>query len=157
MIRKVWLVSLMLAAVLQCGLASYHFALPYQMDWAHAHGLEALPDSMVWALYILNFSWSLLVLVTGTLVAYAALIGPTTSSFTRRALFAIGLFWAIHASYQALYPMPLPSRLFWLQVLLPTLPAALVVLLWIPLVFGGEGRKAAHAIPVRVSQQSRRT
>ena len=148
MIRKTWLVSLMLAAALQCGLASYHFALPYHMDWAHDHGLEALPDSMVWALYILNFSWSLLVLVTGILVACAALMGPTTSPFTRRALFAIGLFWAIHASYQALYPMPLPSRLLWLQFLLPALPAALTFLLWTPLAFSGAERPSARVASV---------
>ena len=151
-IRKVWLVSLMLAAVLQCGLASFHFALPHVMDWGHANGMEILAERIVWALYVLNFSWSLLVLVTGSLVVYAAVIGPPASRFTRHVLLAIGLFWAIHASYQALYPMPLPSRLLWLQVLLPTLPAALAVLLWIPLVFCGEGRKARHAVPVRVLQ-----
>jgi hypothetical protein len=113
--------------------------------------METLADRIVWALYVLNFSWSVLVLVTGTLVAYAALKGPTTSPFTRRALFAIGLFWAIHASYQAIYPMPLPNRLLWLQFLLPILPVAFAILLWIPLAVSGERRLAAHAVPVRVS------
>ena len=146
--RTLWFVSLGLAGLLQCGLALFHFALPHVMDWGHASGMETLAERIVWALYILNFSWSLLVLVTGSVVAYAAFIGPPASRFTRHVLFAIGFFWAIHAGYQALHPMPLPGRLLWLQVMLPTLPAALTLLLWTPLALSGAERHAARAVSV---------
>jgi hypothetical protein len=46
--------------------------------------------------------------------------------------------------------MPLPDRLLWLRFALPTLPATLTFLLWIPLVFDTEGRKSTHGVPVPV-------
>ena len=136
--RTLWCVSLGLAGVLQCGMAAYHFVLPYHLGWATGHGLENLPDSMVWALYVLNFSWSLLVLVTGSLVCYAAIIGPTTAAFTRRALLAVGLFWAIHAGYVWFNPMPLPERLLWLQIVLAAFPVTVALLHWVPVVASRE-------------------
>jgi hypothetical protein len=136
--RKLWLASLGLAGVLQCGMAAYHFVLPYHQGWATGHGLENLPHSMVWALYALNFSWSLLLLGVGGLVAYAAIIGPTASLFTRRALLTVGLFWAIHGSYVWLNPMPLPERLLWLQIVLAAFPVAVALLHWVPLLANRE-------------------
>jgi len=132
--RNLWSVSLGLAGVLECSMAAYHFVLPYHQGWAVGHGLEHLPDSMAWALYTLNFSWSLLLLGVGSLVVYAAIVGPTASLFTRHALVTVGLFWAIHGTYVWLNPMPLPERLLWLQIVLAAFPVTVALLHWIPVV-----------------------
>jgi len=134
--HKLWFVALGLAGVLECGMALYHFVLPYHMGWAQGHGVENLPDSMAWALYALNFSWSLLLVCVSSLIIYAAALGPTTGTFMRRAVFTVGLFWAIHGTYVWFNPMPLPDRLVWLKFVLAAFPATLVVLHWIPLMVG---------------------
>jgi hypothetical protein len=145
--RKLWLVALGLAGVLECGMALYHFVLPYHMGWAQGHGVENLPDSMAWALYALNFSWSLLLLSVSSLVIHAATLGPTGGTFMRRSIFTVGLFWAIHGSYVWLNPMPLPQRLLWLKFVLAAFPATLVLLHWIPLMVGdGRREPVARAI-----------
>lgn len=69
---------LIVAGILSCSLALYHLVLPYHMGWRR--GLDGVPDSLVWALFALNFSWSVLVLLAGTLVIHAATLGPGASS-----------------------------------------------------------------------------
>lgn len=54
-----WRVSLGLAGVLECGIALYHAVLPYHMKWSL--GFNGVPDSLVWAVFALNFSWSVIV------------------------------------------------------------------------------------------------
>ena len=129
---RLWSVFLALAGVLSCSMALYHSVLPYQMGWRQ--GLGGVPDSIVWALFALNFSWSLLVFLAGSLVIYAARLGPGAGTYARRTVFTVGLFWAIHGTYTWLNPLPLPSPLMWLRYVLGLFPAALVVLHWLPLV-----------------------
>jgi hypothetical protein len=129
---RLWLVSLGLAGICDCGMALYHSVLPYHMGWRR--GLEGVPDSITWALLALNFSWSLLVILVGSLVLYAAKIGPAGGNFARRTVFTVGLFWAIHGSYTWLNPLPLPGSLWWLRYALAAFPAVVVVLHWLPLV-----------------------
>src|SRR5688572_7188364 len=93
---KAWKILLLMAGIHDCGLAAYHFFLPVHWQWDR--GLEGVPPSLVWALYALNFSWSLLVLLIGMLVIYAALLGPSAGAFMRRTIFTVGLFWAIHGA-----------------------------------------------------------
>lgn len=107
------------------------------MQWRRAP--EGMPDSLVWALYALNFSWSLLVFLTGTLVIYAALLGPVAGPFMRRTIFTIGLFWAIHGVYTWLHPMVMPASLAWLKILLAAFPVIVVTLHWLPLVLTRAG------------------
>jgi hypothetical protein len=128
---KAWSVVLGLAGIQDCGLALYHFILPYQMGWQR--GLAGVADSLVWALYALNFSWSLLVFLVGGLVLYAAKLGPAAGLFARRTVFVVGLFWVLHGIYTWLHPLPLPHSLLWLRALLAAFPAVVVVLHWLPL------------------------
>ena len=138
---------LIVAGILSCSLALYHLVLPYHMGWRR--GLDGVPDSLVWALFALNFSWSVLVLLAGTLVIHAATLGPGAGSYARRTVFTVGLFWAIHGVYTWLHPLPLPSALVWLRYVLGLFPAAVVVLHWLPLaLYRGrtpEGRASAGA------------
>lgn len=128
---RLWAVPFGFAGVLDCGMAFYHFVLPYHMGWRQ--GLGGVPDSIVWALFALNFSWSLLVLLAGSLVIYAAMLGPGAGTFARRTVFTVGLFWAIHGSYTWFNPMPLPGSLVWLRYVLGLFPAVMVLLHWLPL------------------------
>jgi len=128
---RLWSVCLVLAGVLGCSLALYHSVLPYQMGWRQ--GLGDTPDSIVWALFALNFSWSVLVFLAGCLVIYAARLGPGAGAYARRTVFTVGLFWMIHGAYTWLNPLPLPSALVWLRYVLGLFPGAVVVLHWLPL------------------------
>ena len=128
---RLWSVFLVLAGVLGCSLALYHFVLPYHMGWRQ--GLGGVPDSLVWALFALNFSWSVLVFLAGCLVIYAAKLGPGAGAYARSTVLAVGLFWAIHGAYTWLNPLPLPASLVWLRYVLGFFPAAVVVLHWLPL------------------------
>jgi hypothetical protein len=112
-------------------MALYHSILPFHMGWER--GLQGVPDSVVWAVYALNFSWSVLVFLAGGLVLYAARIGPSADTFARRTVFTIGLFWAIHGVYTWVNPLPLPRSLFVLKYALLAFPAFVVALHWFPL------------------------
>jgi hypothetical protein len=141
---KLWPVFLGLAGVLDCGMALYHSLLPWHMGWRQ--GLGGVPDSIVWALFALNFSWSLLVFLAGSLVIYAAMLGPGAGTFARRTVFTVGLFWAIHGTYTWLNPLPLPSSLVWLRYVLGLFPAVIVVLHWLPLA-AHRGKTARESSP----------
>ena len=128
---RLWSVSLSLAGIIGGGMGLYHFVLPYHMGWRG--GLDGVADSLVWALFALNFSWSLLVVLSGILVLYAARLGPAAGTFARRTVFAVGLFWAIHGAYTWLHPLPLPPSLTWLRYVLGLFPRVVVGLHWLPL------------------------
>jgi hypothetical protein len=127
---KWWSIPLVVAGVHSCILASYHFVLPFHMGWAR--GLEGVPDSLVWALFALNFSWSALVFLTGVLAIRAGRIGPG-ERFVRLTVFTIGLFWAIHGVYTWIQPLPLPRSLQVLKLVLWAFPLVVVALHWLPL------------------------
>jgi len=126
-----WAVLLGAAGVLDCSMAGYHFFLPLHMGWA-AH-LHETPTSIVWALYALNFSWSLLLLLTGLLVLHVARLGPGAGTFARRFVFMVGLFWLIHGVYTWLNPFPMPASLVALKLGLALFPVLTVALHWGPL------------------------
>src|SRR5688572_24467087 len=140
---KLWSVALGAAGVLDCSMAGYHFFLPVHMGWgAHVQGI---PTSIEWALYALNFSWSLLLLLTGVLVLQVARLGPDAGTFARRFVFVVGLFWLIHGAYTWLNPFPMPASLAALQLGLALFPVLTVALHWGPLLLGRnrpEGRQA---------------
>ncbi len=126
-----WWLSLGSAGVLECGIALYHAVLPYHMDWAR--GLGGIPDSLVWAIFALNFSWSVVVFLAACLILYAASLGPEAGRFAKVTVFVVGLFWLIHGLYTWLHPLPLPPSLVWLRALLAAFPVIVVALHWLPL------------------------
>ena len=126
-----WRLSLGLAGVLECGIALYHAALPYHMNWSQ--GLEGVPDSLAWAVFALNFSWSVVIFLAGCLIIYAARLGPAAGFFAKSTVFVVGLFWLIHGLYTWLNPLPLPLSLVWLRALLGAFPVIVVALHWLPL------------------------
>lgn len=126
-----WTILLTIAGIHSCLLASYHFVLPYQWNWES--GLRGVPSSIHWALYALNFSWSLLVFLTGAMVVRAAFLEPDAHRFARTFVFVIGLFWAIHGIYTVMNPLPMPRSLQVLKYALAVFPVIVVTLHWLPL------------------------
>ena len=128
---RLWSASLLAAGLLDCSMSGYHFFLPLHMGWARYVG--ETPDSLVWALFALNFSWSLLVFLSGLLVLHAARLGPGAGAFARRFVFVVGLFWLVHGVYTWVHPLPMPASLAALKALLLAFPAMTVALHWVPL------------------------
>lgn len=127
-----WATSLGAAGLLDCSLALYHSILPYQMHWGQA--AAGMVDSLSWALFALNFSWSVIVFLAGCLVLYAATLTPAAGKFARVTVFVVGLFWVIHGVYTTLHPFPLPAALLWLSLAFAAFPIIAVTLHWLPLV-----------------------
>ena len=113
------------------GLAGYHFFIPYLWRWEA--GLRTTQPMLVWTIHALNFSWSLLVLILGLLVALAAWREADRTRFTVAAVFAVGLFWLIHGAYEWTFPLPMPARLVALKAALAAFPALAVAAHWAPL------------------------
>lgn len=131
MSQRIWSVSLIAAGFLDCSLGLYHSFLPYHMQWRQ--GLGGVPDSLTWALFALNFSWSVLVFLVGCLMFYAARMRLPVDGFVKATLLAAGLFWLAHGAYTWLHPLPLPPTYGWLKVALQAFPLVAVTTHWLPL------------------------
>jgi hypothetical protein len=123
---KAWTWALTAAGLLQIGLALAHFSLPTVFEWSSV-GSGRLPSITLWALLALNYSWSTLVLLVGSLAVYAARLNPNTQ-FVRAAVLIIAVFWTIHGLYMVIEPMPVPPRLAWIQGPIVAFPATLILL-----------------------------
>jgi hypothetical protein len=141
--RQVWFVCLLTAGLLQCGIAFAHFGLQY--EWRGVDG-GSLPAQLRWALFALNFSWSVVVLVIGVLMLYAARLN-SNAPFVRATVFSIGLFWTIHAIYMVVMPMPVPARLAWIQGPIVAFPITVVLLQWLPWVATRNQSESQSEIP----------
>ena len=129
--QTLWVVSLGAAGFVDCSLALYHSILPYHMSWRQA--AVGMPDSLSWALFALNFSWSVIVFLAGCLVIYAATLTPAAGKFAKLTVFTVGLFWVIHGAYTWLNPFPLPAAVRALNVVFLAFPVVAVALHWLPL------------------------
>lgn len=128
--RRWWFWGLTASGLLQCGVAIAHFGLQY--EWRGVDG-GSLPVQLRWALFALNFSWSMLVLGVGVLMCLAGRLHPHVA-FVRAAVIAVGLFWTIHGIYMVVMPMPVPARLAWTQGPIVAFPVIVVALQWLPIV-----------------------
>jgi hypothetical protein len=122
---------LVIAGLHDCAIGLYHFVLPTQWNWAA--GLQSLPASLVWGIYTLNFSWSLLMVITGFIILYAAAQDLRSNLFVRRVVFGVGLFWLLHGTHVWFYPVPVPHSLLWLKYVLVGFTAIAIILHWLPL------------------------
>lgn len=95
-------------------IGGYHLILPYQWDW-HSHTGE-LPSMIEWALYALNFLFSILLLILASL----AFLSTRKQFFhppITKALFAgCSLFWLADICYQLLVPIQVPSSFFFITL-----------------------------------------
>ena len=124
--------KLLLAGALQTlAMAIYHFFIPSQFGWG-----QYLPEGLStinWSLYGLNNYFSFNLLVVAAFLLYH-LRFKSEKLYTIKVLGSIALlFWIFSAVYQLINPMPLPSNLVWLQVLLPSIAFLNIFLFIIPL------------------------
>src|SRR5688572_8755948 len=98
---------LAVAGVLTTGMALYHFWLPSAFRW----GDVPIPaPAMRWGLFMLNASFSYLLLMAGVLTLEIARRGGANDAFSRLVLVAIGGYWLFNSFYQLVTPLPLPPR-----------------------------------------------
>jgi hypothetical protein len=121
-------------------MALAHFGL--QWEWHQIRDFGTLPSQLQWALFALNFSWSVLLLCIAALVLHVATRDGSNAS-DRRLILVVGVFWAIHGGYVALVPMPLPPSLSWLAAPLVVFPMTLVALHFSALLVGWAPTKVA--------------
>ena len=137
------------AGVLTAGMALYHFGLPFLWGW----GKALAPWPMLhWALFMLNASFSYLLLAGGAATVALALRREVRDRTGRWVLLAIGGYWVFNLLYQMVSPMPMPSRMAALRWGLFGF-AAVMASLYGAAVVRGAGRAAA---PSRSLSTSRR-
>lgn len=118
-------IALAAAGLLTCGMALYHFWLPFAFHWAD--GLTHEP-MLRWALFMLNASFSYLLLVGGAMTLAIALQRGAAERTDRWVLMGMGGYWLFNSVYQVLAPMPLPPRLAMLKWVLGGFAATVVLL-----------------------------
>ena len=101
-------IGLVAAGVLTCGMALYHFWLPYAFHWGEV--LTRAP-MLRWGLFIINASFSFLLLAGGVMSLAIALRPGPRERAARWVLIAMAGYWLFNAAYQVVFPMPLPPRL----------------------------------------------
>ena len=111
-------------------LALYHFFLPLQFDWAKFVG--EVPGQIRWALFAINFFFSVLLLVVGLCV-----VATAWNSFRNEplALLVVGgaaSFWLANFVYLMRFPFPVPASLSAVQLGLEAFSATSFLLHGVP-------------------------
>ena len=101
-------VGLLVAGLLTSGMALYHFWLPSLWGWGAA--LQNVP-MLNWALFMLNASFSYLLLAGGALTVAIALTSGSRDRAGAWVLIAMCGYWSFNAVYQIVAPMPMPPRM----------------------------------------------
>ncbi len=128
--------GLALAGVLTCGMALYHFFLPFAWGWGEP--LENIP-MLRWALFMLNASFSYLLLAGGVVSVVIALGPASKDRATRWMLISMAGYWLFNAVYQITNPMPMPARLAPLRWCLFGFAAVVALLYVVSLLRGARG------------------
>ena len=134
------------AGVLTAGMALYHFGLPFLWGW----GKALTPWPMLhWALFMLNASFSYLLLAGGAATVALAFRRDARDRTGRWVLFAIGGYWVFNLLYQLVSPMPMPPRLAALRWGLFGFAAAMAWLYGAAVVRGaGRAQAPPRSVPV---------
>ncbi len=128
--HKVWTACLLIAGLNCLAMAIVHFALPFMFDWSEK--LASVHPIFPWALDIINFSWSLMLLLLTFLVIRIALKGPGKSLHETSLIVGLGIYWFIHAVYLFTSPPPMPPHLIWLRWILLAFPITVCSLHFFP-------------------------
>ena len=101
-------IGLAAAGLLTGAMALYHFWLPYAFHWGDV--LTAAP-TVRWGLFILNASFSYLLLAGGAMSIAIAWRPELKHGAGRLVILAMAGYWVFNATYQVLIPMPMPRSL----------------------------------------------
>jgi len=112
-------------------MTAYHFFIPFQFQWR-----QFLSDDIPtinWALFGLNNYFSFNLLVISVLLLYH-LKYKIEKLYTIKILAVTTLmFWVFSFVYQIINPMPLPSSLQWVGIILPAIAFVNIIIFSVPL------------------------
>ena len=97
-------------------MGAYHFFLPFMFRWSAF--ITKIPKVIQWALFSINFFFSFLLLAGGILTFVALRRFTRSLAPDRGLLLSMTAFWIANTLYQLFIPMPLPSKLWLLHVIL---------------------------------------
>jgi hypothetical protein len=142
---------LLAAGLLTCGMALYHFWLPFAWRWGDA--LTHAP-MLRWALFMLNASFSFLLLGGGVMTVAIAMRRGARDATARWVLLLMAGYWLFNGTYQLLVPMPMPAVLQPLRWALGGF-ALSVVLLYAAGIADRRAGASATRVPTRPSATAR--
>ena len=100
--------GLLSASLMTCGMALYHFWLPYAFHWGDALGRLAM---LRWGLFLINASFSYFLLAGGALTLAMAIRPGLKEGAGRLVVVAMTGYWLMNGAWQVLAPMPMPVAL----------------------------------------------
>lgn len=113
-------------------IGGYHLILPYQWNWHEF--TSSIPSMIEWALYAMNFLFSILLLILASLAFLSTRQHYVHLPITKSLLAGCSLFWLANICYQMVVPLPVPESFFFMT--LSFLGAAFITLfLYIYLTF----------------------
>ena len=114
--KRIASIALAIAASSSSAMGAYHFFLPSMFHWDA--DVKQIPSVIQWALFSINFFFSVLLLAGGILTFFTLRALRRSWHPDRGILFAMSGFWLLNTLYQILIPMPMPARLWPLHVVL---------------------------------------
>jgi len=111
-------------------MAVYHFFIPMQFQWGQY--MDPSIPSINWATYTTNFYFSLMLLLISGFLLFLIIKRKHGLSMIILA-YILGIFWLVNFIYLLFNPMPLPSRMHWLQGLFAAIALLNLVCFIIPL------------------------
>jgi hypothetical protein len=115
---RVATIALAVGASLSSLMGVYHFFIPTIFHWGLF--VRKIPSPIRWGLFSINFFFSYLLLAGGILTFLALRRRHRSPPPDRDLLIAMAGFWLANTLYQLVIPMPLPSALWVLHVVLIT-------------------------------------
>lgn len=138
--------GLVTASLMTCGMALYHFWLPYAFHWGDALGRLAM---LRWGLFLLNASFSYFLLAGGVLTLVMAIRPGLKDGVGRLVVVAMAGYWLMNGAWQVLAPMPMPPALAGLRWAFLGFAVSVALLYASALVGGRAPVAAATPIPLR--------
>ena len=117
--NKSKLALLKFGAIQTLFMAIYHFFIPFQFQWGN-YLLEHSP-TINWSLYSLNNYFSFNLLILSLFLMYFVRSSKTNIQLVTVLSLLMLFFWIFSFAYQIIDPMPLPNRLRWLGIVLPSI------------------------------------
>lgn len=103
--RKITKYSCLIASALTIITALSHFFVPLIFPWEQL--IEGLYPPIQWALFAMNYFFSLLLLWGGILTIFAELKWKTVKGIRKYIVGGMTLFWLVGTIYEFIFPFPI--------------------------------------------------
>lgn len=104
--EKVRKTCLVIAGFASTAMAAFHFVLPHIFGWSRF--VNNIPSPIRWGLFAINVFFSVMLLGGGVITIIATLSDRGKTLLSYCIFSGMGVFWIINASYQIIYPFPVP-------------------------------------------------